>query len=145
MLRILLVDDNEDLLEVLTVLLSLEAKFDIVACSNVSEAMNHLKERSDIDAIISDYNLQDGNGAELYAYNQTQNKLPFALFSAYLAEDCEGLDTLTSDNPLNRFIRKSVEEKKLFEFILDIKHSKLSSTKDGNFLDQTYHRLPVSF
>lgn len=145
MLRVLLVDDNEDLLEVLTVLLSLEAKFDIVAASSLAEAVDHLKSRDDIDAIISDYQLQDGNGSELYAYNKTRHQLPFALFSAFFPEDCDGLDALVTDNPLNRFIRKSVEEKKLFDFILDVERSKLSETQKRESPDFLFHRLPLSF
>lgn len=145
MLRVLLVDDNEDLLEVLTVLLSLEAKFDIVAAASKKEALDHLSNRNDIDGIICDYLLQDGLGTEIFEFNKKGKNLPFALFSALFFEDCEGMEELHQGNELNCYIRKSVEEAKLFEFILRIERSRASEKTLDSAEELGFHRLPLSF
>ncbi|GAB4017922.1 MAG: hypothetical protein Fur0010_18860 [Bdellovibrio sp.] len=145
MLRVLIVDDNEDLLEVLTVLLSLEAKFDIVAASGVEEALKHLTDRSDIDGIICDFLMQDGTGKDVYQFNKRNKNLPFALFTALFYEDCEGLEDLFELNSLNRYIRKSVDDPQLFDFILDIERKKTVEGGVDMAASFGYHKLPLSF
>lgn len=83
--RILVLDDNNDILEMVTEVLSYE-NFSVHGTSN-SNGIIHLAETYDPHLVILDYRLSDGNGGEicrqLKAHEQFKDT-PVIIFSAYI-------------------------------------------------------------
>lgn len=83
--RILVLDDNQDILEMVNEVLSYE-QFDVHATSN-SNGILAVTEKFNPDLIILDYRLHNANGGEickeLKAHPQFKNT-PVIIFSAYI-------------------------------------------------------------
>jgi len=83
--RILVLDDNQDILEMVNEVLSYE-QFDVHATSN-SNGIIAVTEKFNPDLIILDYRLQNANGGEicreLKAHPRFKNT-PIIIFSAYI-------------------------------------------------------------
>ena len=81
-MKILIVDDNKDLLQLLVALVSSETDHEIVTATSGRQAVEMLRSghQLDIDLIISDLIMPDGDGLEIFAYLQTLAiQIPFAL------------------------------------------------------------------
>ena len=87
MARILVVDDNQDILEALELLLSLH-DYEVVTASSIREAVLNI-ERREIDLVIQDMNFSEGrtNGKEgkqlFYQLREKSPKLPIILITAW--------------------------------------------------------------
>lgn len=77
MKRILVVDDNTEYLQVLSTVLS--SDFDTIKAKGVKEALDILQEIT-VDAVCSDFNMEDGTGLDLLEIIRQQGlKTPFLL------------------------------------------------------------------
>lgn len=80
MKKLLIVDDNEEFLGLLSSIL--KQHFQIYEAAGVQEAIK-LLESMTVDAICSDYNMRDGTGLELLKQLRQQDvRIPFMLMSA---------------------------------------------------------------
>ena len=140
-MKVLLVDDNEDLVDVLTILLSSEfaGKLDIKAVNSVIEAKDILASDPEIDFIISDYSMPKENADVLFRYNKENKNLPFILFTVFDYKDCKGLDDLLEANPLNSYVQKNYDGDKLFRLILNL----INGGKEPK--TEEYIKLPLGF
>ncbi|GAB3916256.1 response regulator [Mucilaginibacter boryungensis] len=83
--RILVLDDNQDILEVVNEVLAYE-NFDVHATSN-SEGIIAVTEAYNPDLIILDYRLNNANGGEICHELKSHPKfkhIPVIIFSAYI-------------------------------------------------------------
>jgi len=83
--RILVLDDNQDILEMVNEVLSYE-NFDVHATSN-SDGILTVAEKFGPDLIILDYRLSSGNGGEICLELKANPKfkhIPVIIFSAYI-------------------------------------------------------------
>jgi len=109
-MRILLVDDQDDIRDIYEIFLTSYFKCDIIqANSVVSAATEILKNTKNIDIVISDYHMPEGNGGVLYTYvKKYLPETPFILFSSNIGI----IDTdivfknFFKDNPYNSVISK---------------------------------------
>ena len=88
--RILILDDNEDILDIVREVLQYE-NFEVKA---ISEAKHVMAIAGDFqpDLFLLDYKLQDGNGAELCQHFKAQPQfaqVPVIIFSAYTHPDMD--------------------------------------------------------
>jgi HD-GYP domain-containing protein (c-di-GMP phosphodiesterase class II) len=91
--KILLVDDQESILEILQIYI--EANFnevETVLAYGGFEACEIL-EKEEIDFIICDYRMPEGNGKVVYSCNYTHKALPFAWHSATFDIDSKNVPT----------------------------------------------------
>lgn len=87
-MRILLIDDYDDIREVLSLILQGIYDCEIVEKASGNSAINLLKQDQKFDLVISDYNMPDGNGGKVYTYlRENKIQIPFILLSS------DGLDT----------------------------------------------------
>jgi len=110
-MRILVVDDEEDVREIITEFIQEHFDLDVLLASSGMEAIEILETQNDIGLIVADYNfpdLGDGgvNGGGVYTFNLANQNIPFFLFSAERIEDHQELDSFRLDNPLNTIIGK---------------------------------------
>ncbi len=133
MAKILYADDEADLVLLLT--LTIEGAFEgvnVIGVSSGQEAISYLKNNSDIDIILSDYKMPNGNGEELYDYVRTNNQdIPFMLITGCIGEQDES----------NAFVERLSADKnskihykpyKLNEILTDIKDYFLEDIKNVN-------------
>jgi|Wag4MinimDraft_12_1082652.scaffolds.fasta_scaffold00037_12 DNA-binding NtrC family response regulator len=66
-MKLMLVDDEKDFFKIFTIL-SKKFRFNFVYAENLAEAKNKLNSEKNIDLIIIDYTLPDGNGLQLSSY-----------------------------------------------------------------------------
>ena len=81
MKKIMIVEDNEELLELISSLLE-QKQLLIYKSTGVQEALG-LLDKTTVDAICSDYNLRDGTGLELFHMLHQQGvNVPFMIMSS---------------------------------------------------------------
>ena len=91
MKRILIVDDNTEFLQTLSTVLS--GDFDTIKAKGVKEALDILQEIT-VDAVCSDFNMEDGTGLDLLEIIRQQGlKTPFLLMSG---DDSRALEQNTN-------------------------------------------------
>lgn len=86
--RILVLDDNQDILEIVNEVLSYE-NFDVCTTSTSADILKVAQDYQP-DLVILDYLLADGNGGEICKRIKADEKLahvPVIIFSAYLHRD----------------------------------------------------------
>jgi DNA-binding response OmpR family regulator len=86
--KILVLDDNEDILEVVHAVLSYE-NYNVHVTSNSGDII-HIVKTYKPDLIILDYKLSDANGGEicqLIKADSTLKQIPVIIFSAYIHKD----------------------------------------------------------
>ncbi|MGZ3787409.1 MAG: response regulator [Bacteriovorax sp.] len=105
-LKILIADDEEDLQDVYEMILESEFALQAIKVKNGNEAIAELKAQSDIDLILSDYNMPLANGGKIYLYNKLTLNLPFFLFSGGSLDDYTEFTDFKITNKLNHFFNK---------------------------------------
>ncbi len=72
-MKILVVDDETEIQEVIEFSFTSEIKCDIVLAASGNEAIEKLKQYDDIDMVVCDYNMPQGNGGNVYTYMMESN------------------------------------------------------------------------
>ncbi len=96
-LRVLVVDDETDLRELLSLEIESEFAAEVRQASSGNEAAKLIADSSIlIDAVICDYSMPDGNGSVVQkALLNSRPGVPFVLCSANSIENCPGVDAKT--------------------------------------------------
>jgi response regulator RpfG family c-di-GMP phosphodiesterase len=131
--KILLVDDEPEILNLLEIMLESEYDLSIVKASNGLDAHEVLKENSDIKIILSDYSMPKANGGKLYQFNTSKTNLPFILMTAGSLDDYEEFKTFYKDNELNAFLEKPADDEEIFKCINKVLDRQKSSRGNGSF------------
>lgn len=139
MKKILIADDQIDLLEVLSLTLESEFENEIVEVSSGNEAIDVLKTDANIGLIICDYKMDDGDGSDVFNYNKGAQNLPFILTSGRHFVDIKGLSDLYQVNSLNVFLQKPWDDQEFFDVV-----SK-ALCEDIENLDPSWRKLSTSF
>ncbi|MCB9026804.1 MAG: response regulator [Bdellovibrionaceae bacterium] len=119
--RILLVEDEADLRELVFHQLGMKYNVEIVQTSSGNEAVKIL-EKEEFDLIISDYTMPNGNGAVILNFIDTLKKKPiFLLFTGYFPnqipkEDMDRIYAIVTkpsfDDSLNQHVEKVLSQLK---------------------------------
>jgi response regulator RpfG family c-di-GMP phosphodiesterase len=118
--KILLVDDEQAIRDLLQLILESEFDNEIVFASSGNEAVEILKQdsSSEIGMILSDYNMPNGNGGTLYQYNNDNRKIPFILITGGFLEDYPEMEGFSDQSDyFTAFIPKPFDEDDLFNKI----------------------------
>ena len=82
-MKILIVDDDSDIREILEFTFSCEVDSDYIHAETGNEAIEIIKNNEDLDLIVCDYNMPDGNGGDVYKFLlETNNPLPYVFCSS---------------------------------------------------------------
>jgi DNA-binding NtrC family response regulator len=118
--KILLVDDEPEILEMLEILLLEEFPgAQLTMTSNVREAVQHLNERH-FDLIICDHLMPGQRGINLYELNQEKYGLPFIMLTGSFAKDAEELLKSFKQNEQNKIIFKPFDQDEFLGTIADM-------------------------
>lgn len=81
--KILLVDDNETIIEIMSLYVESFGDNEVLTATSGNSAIETLQNSSGVGLIISDFNMPDGTGGDLYTYVQkTLPNIPFILQTA---------------------------------------------------------------
>lgn len=108
MKRVLIIDDELDILEILETLITAEFSCEVVTAVCGNEAVEKLSAEK-FDLILSDYSMPNGNGAVVFNYNKENKNLPFIFVSGGYLEDYVDISNFYTTNPLNSYINKPVD------------------------------------
>ncbi len=87
MQKILLVDDEEDIREIMAMIIeSSYEDIELIEASSGNKAIEILSNDPKIDVIFCDFHMADGGGDKVYAFlkEKLQNSIPFILVSTDL-------------------------------------------------------------
>ncbi|MDA8793223.1 response regulator [Bacteriovoracaceae bacterium] len=102
-LKILLIDDIEDVRQVIQLCIETEVDAEIYEASSVSEAKDKLETYKSFDLIISDQNMPGGLGSDFAAYlKEVNNQTPFVVCTSDPIESIE----FFNENPPFFYIQK---------------------------------------
>jgi response regulator RpfG family c-di-GMP phosphodiesterase len=94
MMNILIVDDEEDIRDIISFAFEVEVEAKFSYASSGNEAIKFIEEKNDIDLIISDYNMPDGNGGDVYKHLLDNNlKIPYVLCSSTVPSEAKIFST----------------------------------------------------
>jgi len=113
--KILIVDDEEMLQDLLELILTAEFDCETTKASNGREAIKLLESGADFDLIISDYKMPLATGGELCLFNMSHKNRPFFLFSGGELEDYPELLKFKESNRYNCFFNKPFDEKHVID------------------------------
>lgn len=87
MIRVLLVDDEQAILDIARAFLERHGEFSVTTALSAGEGLQLLKERG-FDAVISDYEMPVMNGLDLLrSIREEKNPIPFIIFTGRGRED----------------------------------------------------------
>jgi response regulator RpfG family c-di-GMP phosphodiesterase len=111
--KILLVDDEKDIAEILTFTFESEVEAEFLYAETGNQAIKVIGENSDIDLIVCDYNMPDGNGGDVYKHLLDNNiDIPYVMCSSDQPQDHNVFsnDKLLLSNIVKPDIFSGVEE-----------------------------------
>lgn len=130
-MRILVVDDDADIREVLIFFLEVQIEAEYLEAGAVSEAMQRIKNDAP-DVILCDYHLDGEKGTSIYNSLQEQkNRTPFVLASGKNPEDITDLNL----KKLSYFLPKPFNKKSIEEMIEKVVRPLVSDEKDFSQAD----------
>ncbi|MCP4912893.1 MAG: response regulator [Oligoflexia bacterium] len=145
--RILLVDDEVIITQILTVILEDEFNAIVKSAHSGREAIDLLREDSAFDLIISDFGMPHGTGEDLFKYIKGELKLPipFILFSGGTIEEYDFFKNEVKDENQCYFVEKPSD----IEIINVVKSSlerQASSDREqiiASSADNSYLPMPI--
>ncbi|MCK5884836.1 MAG: response regulator [Bacteriovoracaceae bacterium] len=111
MAKILIVDDEQDIREILSMMIEGVSEgvcvHDIIYAESGNKAIAQLKSDKSISIVFCDYRMQDGNGGDVYTHIHNEgNKLPYIMISTDRPEDHEELSKFRDHHPMNSYLSK---------------------------------------
>ena len=114
-MKFLIVDDDKDLLEVLSMIVVSNYNVDIVEANNGQNAIDKIKNQGPFDLVICDYNMPEKNGADVFKELRKENQAtPFLLISTDIDKFKHQIPEATNCE----FIKKPFTEKELVYKVL---------------------------
>lgn len=140
MKKILVVDDITEITELVIMILESELKdYEFLEFSSGNQVINYLKETNEtISLIISDHNMPDGTGSELYTFIRESNlQIPYIHMSTGLHTEFESLKTLLHDHPGNACLTKPFDDEQLLSTVM------FSLKKSPENIDYQFVKLKI--
>lgn len=116
--KILIVDDEDSIREILKHLIHPHFSVEIVEGISGSSAIEMLKGSPDIELVICDYRMADGNGGSVYEFIKEKELLiPFIMMSTDPPEIYPVFVGFYEENPKNGFLKKPFRKDTLINFL----------------------------
>lgn len=138
MSRILVVDDEPELVELVTYIIEGEFDAEVVPAYSGKEAVEILeREKEQISLIFSDYMMPNGDADVIVSHLQKNKlKMPFVIMSGHLTDEHE----VFSSGVLTGFISKPFEDKDVTSTIRQVLRS---SARPSPHLEEGYVRIRI--
>lgn len=137
-LKILVVDDEEDIRDIIAFTFETFVEADFLFAGSGNSAFDIIKKHNDIDLVISDYNMPDGNGGDLYLKMQEANiQTPYALCSSVLLDEVKVYKS--RKNIIGQIVKPSI-----YEGVEEILKKMKESKKELSMTDEGYRPIKIS-
>jgi len=137
-MRILFIDDDDSIRQLFT--MHLDNCFnavDIVEKASGNDAINFLMKDTKFDLIISDYNMPNGTGGDLYKFVVAAKiNVPFILFTTEEISSLKEFSKFSDHHPANSYIQKPTTGEEFKSAIVDLARVHFTHTEnrsDANF------------
>jgi response regulator RpfG family c-di-GMP phosphodiesterase len=131
-MKILYAEDQEMLQEMYSMEMEADLDCEVVNAKDGEQAINLLKKSHDYDLIISDYNMPNINGGQLYTYVQDNcPSIPFILTSGDSIDQHKEFSSFKSDNRGNHSIEKPFSVDALIQYIQSLFADKKTKPVSG--------------
>ncbi len=118
MAKILIVDDEQDIREILSMMIEGVSEVDIVEAESGNKAIEILEADDSIAIVFCDYRMENGNGGDVYKYIRGKgNLVPYVMISTDRPEDHEELVGFRDHHPKNNYLSKPFDIDKLSNII----------------------------
>ncbi|RLA60386.1 MAG: hypothetical protein DRQ89_12935 [Epsilonproteobacteria bacterium] len=116
-MKIFIIDDEIEILEILKLFLKGRYDNEIVEAQSGNEAIKILENESDQIAVaLVDWRMKDGNGGVVYQWLKDRGfPCPYVMASTDTPDDYDELSSLTEDHPLNSALKKPFKKALLYE------------------------------
>ncbi len=116
-MKILLIDDEKEILEILKLFIKSRYPHEILEAQSGNEALKIMeKEKGNIALALVDWRMKDGNGGVVYNWLKERNfPFPYIMASTDTPETYPELANLYNDHSKNSFLRKPFKKTTIFE------------------------------
>ncbi|MFT6603808.1 MAG: CheY-like chemotaxis protein, partial [Bacteriovoracaceae bacterium] len=135
---ILLVDDNEEILTMVRTFIEFDFEVEIIEAKSGNQAIELLKEENNFGLIISDHQMPNGSGEDLFKYVEKNIEIPFILSSGNLPTS-DLKEAILAHNPSNKILVKPFN----FEVLLSELENILNDSNDES--EEKYAKIPLHF
>ena len=116
--KILIVDDEDAIRFLLAHFISPRFPFEILQATSGNSAIELLKKEKDIEVILCDYRMGDGNGGTVYDYIKRNELLvPFVMMSTDKPEKYDCFKGFYEENPKNDYLQKPFQQEALISIL----------------------------
>lgn len=134
MAQILIIEDDEDVREILSVFIESEFDIQVVESCSGNEAVSQMSKGLRPDCIISDYTMDDGNGDIVYEYLKSWDlKIPFILFSGRDYKEIDNFKNFLKEYDKNSFIAKPFDDEELNQAVIKAIGDSSSHNQDNDY------------
>jgi response regulator RpfG family c-di-GMP phosphodiesterase len=129
-MKVLIIDDDSDIRDIIEFTFSCEVEADFVHANSGNEAIKIIKNSKDLDLIICDYNMPDGNGGDVYSFLIENNiEIPYAFCSSESSKDHKAFDN-------QKLLLGDITKPYIFEGIQKI----IDNYNHGDFKKEKIHK-----
>jgi CheY-like chemotaxis protein len=121
-LKLLLIDDEPELLEILELIIEGQFEVSIDTAFDGLQAINQIQ-TGDYDAIFCDLSLPKKSGVEVFMANKQHCNLPFIFMSGLDFQDNPIFEEFVNTNISNAFMPKPYFEEDIINMINTLKHN----------------------
>ncbi|MAZ48124.1 MAG: hypothetical protein CME65_06155 [Halobacteriovoraceae bacterium] len=126
MSKVLIIDDEKDILDLIESLLEMELGIEVIKASDGAEGIQNIQQFSDIDLIICDVNMPERGGREVFLENLASKNLPFIIMTGSDELEVSFTEKFTNANPYNRILPKPWKPKEFLSVVKNIVEDKIS-------------------
>ena len=116
--KILIVDDEDAIRFLLAHFISSQYSFEILQANCGNNAIQLLEEEKDIEVVLCDYRMKDGNGGTVYDYiKRNELLIPFVMMSTDQPEKYDCFKGFYEENIKNDYLQKPFKQENLISIL----------------------------
>lgn len=143
--RFLVVDDEVELLDLIQILIiDMIENCEVVTCTSSQDAVAKLKKDKNFQAILCDYYINQGSGAEIYQFVcKSKLTIPIILISGGFLADYPEFEGFETKCPGNLFLPKPFDEGILLSHLKDIISNESAPAKLQSAAGREYIKFSI--
>ena len=119
--KILIVDDEDAIRFLLAHFISPRFPFEILQASSGNSAIKLLEQEKDIEVVLCDYRMSDGNGGNVYDFIKSNELLiPFVMMSTDQPEKYSCFKSFYKEHPKNNYLKKPFTQESIISILENI-------------------------
>lgn len=134
---IVIAEDDEMIRNLYEMILPVEYNCQLHAFHDGAAALEYFKKGGHADLVISDYDMPNINGGQLYLQAVKERKIPFFLITGRFLLDLSDIPHFLADHPQNKFLQKPIEPKMFHYIVNDLYQQFMAKNHKNPFAQKT--------